>query len=192
MTALVRTPHRLERRPGLTVRQADALATAALAEALQGHEAVVSAFSGHGQADVHGCCMRGMHSIVAATRQAAVKRLLVVGGAGSLEVAPGVQLVDTPEFPPQWLETARGARDALALLRGEGGRGLDWTMLSPAAHLEPGPRTGRFIIGSDALVTDRQGNSRISLADYAVAMIDELEQPRHLGRRFTVGYREAA
>lgn len=112
--------------------------------------------------------------------------MLVVGGAGSLEVAPGVQLVDTPEFPAQWKGTAEGAREALKLLRAEAE--LDWTMLSPSAHLEPGERTGRFRLGTDQLLVDAQGASRISVEDYAVAMIDELERPAHARRRFTVGY----
>jgi hypothetical protein len=115
-----------------------------------------------------------------------VKRLLVVGGAGSLEIAPGLQVVDTPDFPPQWKESALGARDALELLKAE--QGLDWTMLSPAALIEPGERTGRFRLGGDQLLVDGEGASRISLQDYAVAMIDELERPAHIGRRFTVAY----
>ena len=113
-------------------------------------------------------------------------RLLVVGGAGGLEVAPGVQLIDTPEFPAQWKATAEGARQALALLRQE--TTLDWTVLSPSAHLEPGQRTGTFRTGTDGLLVDASGNSRISLEDYAVAMIDELEKPTHSRSRFTVGY----
>jgi putative NADH-flavin reductase len=186
VTALVRTPSKLTAREGLTVEKVDALDTAALTDALCGHEAVISAFSGHAQEDVYGYYLRGIRSIIAAAKTADVPRLLVVGGAGSLEVAPGVQLVDTPEFPKQWLATARGARDALVLLRDE--PTLNWTMLSPSAHLEPGLRTGRFRLGTDTLLEDAQGESRISLADYAAAMIDELEQPRHVRQRFTVGY----
>lgn len=119
-------------------------------------------------------------------RDAAVPRLLVVGGAGSLEVAPGVQLVDTPEFPAQWKGTAEGARDVLHLLRQEDT--LNWTMLSPSAMIAPGERTGSFRLGTDQLLVDAKGESRISVEDYAVAMIDELEKPAHARRRFTVGY----
>lgn len=186
VTAVVSNPAKLAAQPGLETVKADVLDGAALAPRLQGHDAVVSAFSGHAQADVYGYYVRGMRSIIAAAKQAHVPRLLVVGGAGSLEVAPGVQLVDTPEFPAQWKGTAEGAREALKLLRAE--PELDWTMLSPSAHLEPGERTGRFRLGTDQLLVDARGDSRISVEDYAVAMIDELERPAHARRRFTVGY----
>ena len=186
VTAVVSNPAKLAVQPGLEIVQADVLDNAALAPRLQGHDAVVSAFSGHAQADVYGYYVQGMRAIIAAAKQARVPRLLVVGGAGSLEVAPGVQLVDTPEFPAQWKGTAEGAREALTLLRAE--PELDWTMLSPSAHLEPGERTGRFRLGTDQLLVDAQGESRISVEDYAVAMIDELERPAHSRRRFTAGY----
>jgi len=101
-------------------------------------------------------------------------------------VAPGVQLLDTPQFPAQYKPTAEGARKALGLLRGE--TSLDWTMLSPSAMIAPGERTGQFRLGRDQLLTDAQGNSRISVEDYAAAFIDELEKPQHLKQRFTVGY----
>lgn len=186
VTAVVSNPAKLAAQPGLEVVKADVLDSAALAPRLQGHDAVVSAFSGHAQADVYGYYVQGMRAIIAAAKQAFVPRLLVVGGAGSLEVAPGVQLVDTPEFPTQWKGTAEGAREALQLLRAE--PELAWTMLSPSAHLEPGERTGRFRLGTDQLLVDARGESRISVEDYAVAMIDELERPAHVRRRFTVGY----
>lgn len=186
ITALVGHPEKLAARAGLTARQADVLDQPALAEQLRGHDVVLSAFSGHAQQDVRGYYMQGVGSILAATKAAGVPRLLIVGGAGSLEVAPGVQLVDTPEFPAEWKGTAEGARDALKRLREE--RELDWTMLSPAAMLEPGARTGVFRLGGDRLLSDARGESRISLADYAVAMLDELEQPRHPRQRFSVAY----
>jgi len=186
VTAIVSNPAKLAAQPGLEIVKADVRDIAALAPRLQAHDAVVSAFSGHAQADVYGYYVQGMRSIIAAAKQARVSRLLVVGGAGSLEVAPGVQLVDTPEFPAQWKGTAEGAREALQLLRAE--PELDWTMLSPSAHLEPGERTGHFRLGTDQLLVDAQGASRISVEDYAVAMIDELERPAHARRRFTVGY----
>lgn len=186
VTALVGHPEKLAVRPGLTALQTDALDTAALAGRLRGHDAVISAFSGHAQADVYDYYVRGMRSIIDATKAAGVPRLLVVGGAASLEVAPGVQLLDTPEFPAEWKATAAGAREALNLLRAE--PTLDWTFLSPSAYLEPGTRTGRFRLGGDRLLVGADGRSRISLQDYAVAMIDELEKPAHSRKRFTVGY----
>lgn len=127
-----------------------------------------------------------MQSIVSAAKKAGVPRLLVVGGAGSLEVAPGVQLVDTPQFPAQWKGTAEGAREALNLLRRE--KELNWTMLSPAAMIAPGERTGKYRVGKDQLLVNGSGESRIFLEDYAVAMIDELENPAHPRSRFTVAY----
>lgn len=186
VTALVSNPGKVPATANVVVRQVDALAKADLAGLLAGHDAVISAFSGHAQADVRGYYVKGMTSIVNAVKAAGVTRLLVVGGAGSLEVAPGVELVDTPDFPAQWKGTAEGARDALALLRRESA--LDWTMLSPSAHLVPGERTGAFRLGTDALLVDDKGESHISLEDYAVAMIDELERPAHSRSRFTVGY----
>lgn len=127
--------------------------------------------------------------IAADTAASAGARLFTMGGAGSLEVAPGVQLVDTPEFPEVAKAESLGFRDALVYLRKSAPEGLDWTMLSPPVSIEPGePRTGRYRVGTDALVTDGQGRSRISAADLAVAVVDELERPQHLGTRFTVGY----
>lgn len=186
VTALVSNPARLEAAAGLTVVKTDVLDTAALAQALAGHDMVISAFSGHAHADVRGYYMNGIRSIIAAVKQAKLPRLLVVGGAGSLEVAPGKQLVDSPGFPAEWKGTAEGARDALNLLRTE--TALDWTMLSPSAHIHPGERTGKFRLGTDQLLVDAEGNSHVSLEDYAVAMLDEAEKPQHRRSRFTVGY----
>jgi putative NADH-flavin reductase len=186
VSALVRDVSKLGPRPGLTALATDVADTAALAAQLRGHDAVLSAFSGHSQADVYGAYVKGFGSILDAVKQAGVPRLLVVGGAGSLEVAPGVQMLDTPAFPAQWKGTAEGARWALGTLRKEAQ--LDWTMLSPAAHLEPGQRTGTFRLGGDQLLSDAEGHSRISTQDYAVAMLDELERPAHRRQRFSVAY----
>jgi len=184
--ALVGRPERLAPQPQLSAVKADALDAQQLTRELAGLEAVLSAFSGHAQEDVYGYYMRGIRSIIAATKAAHIPRFLVVGGAGSLEVAPGVQLMDTPEFPAQWKGTAQGAREALALLRQD--PSLDWTMLSPAAFISPGQRTGTFRLGGDQLLSDAAGKSAISVEDFAVAMIDELETPRHHRARFTVAY----
>lgn len=186
VTALVTRPEKLQAAPGLEAAKADVQDTAALARQLAGHDVVVSAFSGHAQTDTQDYYLRGIRSIVAATRQSGVKRLLVVGGAGSLEVAPGLQLLDTPQFPPEYKATAEGARQALRLLRDEDG--LDWTMLSPSAVIAPGERTGRFRLAGDQLLRNEAGESRISVEDYAVAFLDEVEKPAHPRQRFTVGY----
>ena len=186
VTALVGRPERLSPHPQLIALKADVFDTATLAGQLRGHEAVISAFSGHAQKDVLGDYLRGFQSILQATRNAEVARLLVVGGAGSLEVAPGVQLLDTPGFPEAYRASAEGARQAVQLLRADSA--LDWTLLSPSALITPGERTGRFRLGEDRLLVDAQGESRISVPDYAVAMLDEVERPAHSRRRFTVGY----
>lgn len=186
VTALVTKPERVPEATGVTAVRADVLDPGTLAALLSGHDAVITAFSGHAQHDVRGYYLQGMRSIVAAVKAAGNPRLLVVGGAGGLEIAPGLQLLDSEAFPSQWKATAEGARDALDMLRSEAR--LDWTVLAPSAHLEPGTRTGNFRVGRDALLVDANGHSHISLADYAVAMMDEMENPAHMHARFTVGY----
>ena len=114
-----------------------------------------------------------------------MKRYLVVGGAGSLEVAPGVRLIDTPNFPAQYKNEAAAGAAYLELLRGV--QDLDWTFLSPSALFIAGERTGKFRLGTDQLLTTQKGSS-ISFEDYAIALVDELEHPKHSRRRFTVGY----
>ena len=108
-----------------------------------------------------------------------------VGGAGSLEVAPGVRLYDAPEFPDAWRAGARGHGAALAIYRASD---IPWTFFSPAEHINPGQRTGQYRTGGDQLVRDAQGQSNISTEDYAVALLDEVEHPRFIRQRFTVGY----
>lgn len=186
VTALVSRPERLAAHPQLRAQKIDVHDTPALTAALAGHDAVLSAFSGHAQTDVQGYYEKGIRSVIAAVQDARVPRLLVVGGAGSLEVAPGKQLLDTPEFPAAYRGTAEGARQALNLLRAQ--PSLDWTMLSPSAVIAPGERTGRFRLGGDQLLVGTDGKSHISVEDYAVAFIDEMEKPAHSRRRFTVGY----
>jgi len=186
VTALAAHPEKLAPAPGLTKAGTDVLDQARLAAQLKGHDAVISAFSGHAQGDVYGYYVKGIRSIIGAVKDADVQRLLVVGGAGSLEVAPGVQLLDTPGFPDMYRASAEGAREALKLLRDE--QFLNWTLLSPSAVIAPGERTGKFRLGTDQLLVNAQGDSRISVEDYAVAMVDELERPVHARKRFTVGY----
>jgi putative NADH-flavin reductase len=185
VTAIVSNPGKIAPAAGLVVHAVDVNDTAALSAALAGHELVISAFSGHAQADVRGAYGRGIRSIIAAAKAAAL-RLLVVGGAGSLEVAPGQQLLDSPAFPPEYRGTAEGARDALHWLRDE--PTLDWTMLSPPMAIFPGPRTGQFRLGGDQLLVDAEGKSQVSVDDYAIAMLDEAEKPAHRRQRFTVAY----
>lgn len=186
VTALVGHPEKLGTHAALTGVASDVLDTARLTAQLKGFDAVISAFSGHAQAEIYAYYLSGVRSIIAASKAASVPRVLMVGGAGSLEVAPGLQAVDTPDFPAQWKASALGAREALNLLRAE--PTLNWTLLSPSALIAPGQRTGRFRLGTDQMLVNAEGKSEISLEDYAVAMIDELERPAHARRRFTVGY----
>ncbi|MEV5571243.1 NAD(P)H-binding protein [Spirillospora sp. NPDC052269] len=125
--------------------------------------------------------------ILAGARKAGVRRVVIVGGAGSLEVAPGQRLVDSPGFPDLYRNEALAQDALLAAVRAEAGD-LDWTYISPAAEIEPGDRTGTFRLGGDRLLTDADGNSRISAEDYAVALVNELEDPKAVGRRITVAY----
>ena len=186
VTALVTRPERLPVRAGLNALGADVMDVARLTSQFAGADAVVSAFSGHAQADVFEYFMAGTRNIIAAAKEARAPRLVVVGGAGSLEVAPGVALIDTPTFPPQYKATAEGARTALKLLKQEAS--LNWTMLSPSAMIAPGQRTGSFRTSLDQLLSGADGSSRISVEDFALALVDELERPAHLRQRFTVGY----
>ena len=142
-----------------------------------GHDAVLSALK---------FATSDAAALITAVKQAGVDRLLVVGGAGSLEVAPGRALLDTPDFPAAYRPEAEAGRRFLDTLRTE--RSLDWTFLSPAAEFVPGKRTGEFRLGGDQLLADANGRSWISMEDYAIAFVDELETPKHSRQRFTVGY----
>jgi putative NADH-flavin reductase len=185
--ALQRDTATLTARPGLDVRSVDVLAGGNLAEDLKGVDAAVSAFNaGWANPNLHDDFLRGSDAIANAARAAGV-RLVVVGGAGSLFIAPGQQLVDSPAFPAEWKSGALAAREALSRLRADTTT-LDWTFVSPAMHLEPGERTGQFRIGGEAPVFDTQGESRISVTDLAAAIVNELEAPAHRRSRFTVGY----
>ncbi len=187
VTAIVRDGEKLEKREGPTAKVGDVYDTAALATLIRGHEAVISAFNaGWKNPNLYDDQVRGTASIIAAIKTAGLKRALWVGGAGGLEVAPGVRVVDGPDMP-DWVKPGSLAMiDALEQLREESE--LEWSYLSPSAELNPGQRTGKFRLGTDQLLVDATGQSTISVQDYAVAMIDELERPTHVRQRFTVGY----
>lgn len=184
--ALVSRPERVTAKPGLEVAGVDVLDTTALVAALKGAEVVITAFSGHAQSDVREYYVKGFKSILAAVKEAAVPRLLVVGGAATLLLPDGSRLLDSPDFPAEYRGTAEGAAEALALLKQQSD--VSWSFLSPAAEIFPGDKTGTFRLGDDHLVMDTAGNSKISNGDYAVAMLDEAENPRHPNRRFTLAY----
>lgn len=188
VTAIARNIDKLTvKNDKLTTVSADADDSDNLAKILAGHDAIVSAYNaGWTNPNLYNDFIKGSEAIQQAAKLSGVKRLLVVGGAGSLEVAPGVQMVDTPEFPAQWKSGATAARDYLNILKKE--NELDWTFISPAANLHPGERTGAFRLGTDQPVTDENGKNEISVEDMAVAIIDELESNRFIKRRFTIGY----
>jgi len=176
VTGIARDASKIAKLPGVTPVTQDIKDTKALAEVLKGHDVVISS--------VHflDC---NPDQLIAAVKAAGVRRYLVVGGAGSLEVAAGVRLIDSPDFPAEYKpETAAGCA-FLDRLRQE--KGLEWTFQSPSLNFSPGERTGKFRLGTDSLLTNSNG-SNISMEDFAIAMVDEIEAPKHVRARFTVGY----
>lgn len=174
--AVARRPEAIPHVGGAIPVLGDASYPAALADLVRGSDAVISALHFDVPAE----------TLLNALKDAGVPRLLVTGGAASLEIAPGVRLLDTPEFPAEWKSFAEGGVAFLDRLRVE--KDIDWTFFSPAALIEEGPRLGHYRLGTDRLVVDAQGDSKISFADYAIAMVDELEQHRHSRQRFTAAY----
>ncbi len=187
VTAIARHPEKVKSHPKLRTLKGDVNNEDEVARLVAGHEAVISAFNpGWKNPDIYNQQVMGSRSIINGVKKAGVMRLLFVGGAGSLEVKPGVQSVDLPEFPAEYKQGALATREALNMLCKEAS--LEWSFLSPSADLFPGQRTGSFRLGTDQLIKDANGASRISVEDYAMAMIDEVEKPKHIRRRFTVGY----
>ncbi|SFI96986.1 hypothetical protein SAMN04515648_2222 [Phyllobacterium sp. CL33Tsu] len=187
VTALVRNVDKVEKRDGIKAVEADALNTADLAAKLKGNDIVISAYNpGWDNPDIKAVHIAGSKSITEATKQAGIKRLIVVGGAGSLRAPDGSQFVDGAAFPAEYKEGALGARQALEDLRSE--TALDWTFVSPPFELVPGERTGKYRQGKDEPVFSADGKSTISTSDLAVAILDEAEKPAHAQERFTVGY----
>jgi uncharacterized protein len=175
VTAISRHPENAVKDGKVTAKKGDVTDPKSLASLLAGHDAVISAvrFSESPAGNV-----------VGATKSAGVKRLLVVGGAASLTGADGKLVFES--LPEAWRGEAGAGMKFLDTLKGESA--LDWTFLSPSAMIGPGERTGKFRLGGDQLLTDKDGKSHISYEDYAIAMIDEVETPKHSRKRFTVGY----
>lgn len=187
VTALARSPGKLAPRADLTVTQADVQDAAQVARAVEGHDAVISAYNpGWTLPDIHDQFLKGWDAITAGVKLSGVKRVVLVGGAGSLHVAPGLQLVDTADFPAEWKQGALAAREALNRIRKEAT--LEWSFVSPAVFLEPGERKGGFRIGGEQVLMNGDKPAAITVSDLAVAIVDEVETPRHLRQRFTVGY----
>jgi putative NADH-flavin reductase len=176
VTAIARHLEKVPALPGVVPAKADVDDVRGLVAVLKGHDAVISS--------VH-FTASDPRKLIRAVHESGVPRYLVVGGAGSLEVAPGVKLIDTPQFPALYKAEAAAGSAFLDLLRTE--TALDWTFLSPSAMFVPGERSEKFRLGGDQLLSSDSGSS-ISFEDYAIAMVDEIEKPAHSRRRFTVGY----
>lgn len=176
VTAIARSPEKIANLPEVVAVKGDVFDKDALSALLKGHDAVISS--------VH-FTASDPAILIAAVRESGVKRYLVVGGAGSLEVAPGQRLVDQPDFPAAYKAEASKGADFLDLLRTVDD--LEWSFLSPSALFSPGERTGTFRLGKDTLLSNEKGSS-ISFEDYAIALADEIEKPAHIRQRFTVGY----
>jgi putative NADH-flavin reductase len=187
VTAIVRHPEKITaQNPHLVIVKADVLREK-VEELVKGHDAVISAYNpGWSNPDIYSEQIRGYKAIINGVRKSGIRRLVVVGGAGSLEVAPGVQVLDMASFPEQVKKGVLATREVLHMLKEE--NELEWTFLSPPASIAPGERTGHYRVGKDQLLKNEKGESRISTQDYAVAMLDELENPQHISERFTVAY----
>ena len=177
VTAVTRTPSKYTALGNESAVAGDVQDPASLATALAGHDVVISSVTFEAT---------DPQTLIAAVRASGVTRYLLVGGAGSLEVAPGKLFIDAPDFPAEVLEESRCGRALWQALRKVDD--LEWTMVAPSAFFVPGERTGIFRLGEDALLVDANGKSWISYEDLAVAMLDEIETPRAIRKRITVGY----
>ena len=189
VTAIVRDPTKVTAsNPNLKVVQADVTDTDVLIEASKGKDAVISAYNpGWKNPNIYEETLKNYPLIVDSVKKAGVERLLIVGGAGTLFYAPGKMVMDADDIPAKLLPGIKSLGEFyLNTLRKE--NDIDWIFLSPAANMTPGERTGKFRIGKDDLVVGVNGDSNISVEDYAVAMVDELEQKHHHKERFTIGY----
>lgn len=189
VTAIVRNPAKLTvQDPKLTVLGGDVANVYFLTSQLREKDALISAFNpGWSNPHIYKETLDGYAAILSAVRKSGIPRMLMVGGAGSLFVAPGKMLMDEEGVPAKLLPGIRSLSQVyLDYLRPE--KTVDWIFLSPSANMFPGKRTAKFRIGKDDLIVDEEGESNISVEDFAVAMIDELEQENHHRERFTVGY----
>ena len=190
VTAIARHPEKIKTQNNLTIVKGDVMDTDKLSETLKGNDVVVSAYNpGWTNPDIYNEFLKGSQAIQKAVKKSGVKRYIVNGGAGSLFVAPNVQLIDTPDFPDEFKPGAGAARDYLNILKNE--NQLEWTFVSPAIEMNPGTpheRKGTYRTGLDNPVFDSNNKSRISVEDLAVAVIDEVEDSKHIRVRFTVGY----
>ena len=186
VTAIVRHPARVQfRHPQFTLTEGNALDQERVTQVVAGHDVVVSAIKLTEQQPVSAVA-KAAQSLLAGTKRAGVKRLLVVGGAGTMEVAPGVRALDVIPIPEEWKPEVTAKLEEWEVYRKNSD--VDWTYFSPPVFIEPGERIGVYRLGNNQLVMNAQGECRISAEDYAVALLDELEQPRFVHQRFSVAY----
>ena len=193
--ALVNHPEKIKiDNPALTVKKVDVADEKSLEEDLKGYENVISAYNpGWANPNIYEDTLTNYPKILEAAKKAGVKRLLIVGGAGTLFVKPGVRLVDTGTLPAEWLPGVKSLGE-FYLNKKKKKKDIDWVFFSPAGNLGdmgakgPGKRTGVYRLGKDDMIFDKDGNSFISVEDYAKAMVDELAEPAHHKERFTIGY----
>jgi putative NADH-flavin reductase len=190
VTAVVRHTGKLIQQENLQAVSADVLNEAEITNAMAGNDVVISAYNaGWTNPDLYNEFLKGSQTIQAAVKMSGVKRLIVVGGAGSLFIAPGRQIVDTEGFPSEWKPGALAARDYLNIIKEE--QILNWAFFSPAVEMHQGTsgtRKGTYRTGLENPVFDANGRSIISVEDTAVAIVDELEKPKHIQQRFTAAY----
>lgn len=189
VTAVVRNPEKINvSNPNLEIVKADIADTNAMVGICKGKEAIISAYNpGWTNPDIYEETLRNYPLILEAAKRSGAKRLLCVGGAGTLFCAPGLRVVDSGAIPDAIMGGVKSLGEFyLNTLMNE--NDIDWIFFSPAGTLESGKRTGKFRLGKDDLIIDENGISHISVEDYAVAMVDELENPKHHCERFTIGY----
>lgn len=183
VTASARDVRKLSGSPAQAVKEDDLSDADRIANTIAGADAVISAYAP--PADDTDQLIGATERLVEAVGKAGVDRLLMVGGAGGLEVAPGVSLIASGHLPAAWLPIATSHVKVLDVLRQSD---VDWTYVAPAAYFEPGERRGTFRVGTNELIADAKGESRISMEDYAIALVDELESGANRRKRISVGY----
>lgn len=189
VTAIVRNAGKIAiQHPNLEVVEGTITSAEQVATWSKGKDAVISAYNpGWSNPNIYEETLTIYPLILAGVKQAGVERLLLVGGAGTLFVKPGLRVVDSGAIPEAIMPGVKSLGEFyLDTLVHE--KNIDWIFFSPAAHLEPGQRTGVYRLGKDDLLVDQQGESKISVEDYAKAMLDEFETPQHHQERFTIAY----
>jgi putative NADH-flavin reductase len=183
VTGVARKVESLEGQPGVTAKRDDLSNVDAIAAVIKGADVVVSAYQP--PADNTDALIDVTEREIEAVKKAGVPRLIVVGGAGQLEVAPGVTLIKSGYLPAEYMPIAISHEKAAQVLKDSD---INWTYIAPAAYFVPGDRTGKYRTGTNNLVADEKNDSRISFADYAIALVDEIETPKHERQLFSVGY----